>query len=100
MSDDLDALLAAPLPEATDDGFSRRVEERIAAEDLRAARLETYIVRGALGLALVAAPFTPQGAALGDMMEQLGGALLNSDAVAAGLAGLLLTFVALEFARD
>ncbi len=66
----------------------------------RAARLEICIVRGALGLALLAAPFTPQGAALADMMEQLGGALLNSDALAAGLAGLLLTVVALEFVRD
>ena len=100
MSEDLDTLLATPLPEVADNGFTRTVEARIAAEQARGSHVEDYAIAASLGLALMIAPFTPVGVALGERMEEIGGALLSSQTFAFVLLGLIATFVTLQFARD
>jgi hypothetical protein len=84
MSDDLDKLLATPLPEPADNGFSDRVLVRLLDEELRRRRRETVLLT--LGVAAIscAMPFTSVGQAINHWAIDLGGIV----AVPLALAGL------------
>ncbi len=87
-TDALDALLARPLDEVADDGFSSRVVARVSASERRRHYL-AFLVPLIGVCALV--PFLPF-SEFGDTMAHLPPMLAGSGPIALALAALILTF--------
>jgi hypothetical protein len=64
MTEDLDRLLAQPLAEIPDNGFSSRTSALLELQRLRRSRFLTEIYAGLVVLAVLVLPFTRGGAAL------------------------------------
>lgn len=62
MIEDLDALLAQPLADVPDNGFSSRTAALLELQRLRRSRLLTEVYTGLVLLAAIVLPFTPLGA--------------------------------------
>jgi hypothetical protein len=73
MRDDLDLLLAAPLEEPVDLGFSSRVMTRIADIRLKQAKREAVLSLAAVALLILVAMLTPAGPALVRVAEVIAG---------------------------
>jgi hypothetical protein len=63
MIEDLDALLAQPLADVPDNGFSSRTAALLEMQRLRRSRFRTEVYAGLVLLAAMVLPFTPLGAA-------------------------------------
>jgi hypothetical protein len=73
MSDDLDVLLAAPLEEPVDMGFSTNVLTRVADIRLQQAKREAVLSLVAVALLILVAALTPAGPALTRVAEVIAG---------------------------
>jgi hypothetical protein len=69
----LDALLASPLEESADMGFSARVMTRVADIRLKQARREAILSLAAVALFILVALLTPAGPALTRIAEVIAG---------------------------
>ena len=87
MTNDLDTLLATPLPDLADDGFSLRVVDKIEARELWSERLTWGLPALA---ACLAAPFLPLRELTGTVVH-LGPALAGSAALSLAAAAIILT---------
>ncbi|HTT96539.1 MAG TPA: hypothetical protein VMF58_00700 [Rhizomicrobium sp.] len=87
MTDDLDILLSAPLPDVADHGFSMRVVEKIEAREVWNERLTWGLP--AL-VACLAAPFLPLREFAGTVVH-LGPALAGSTALSLAAGAIILT---------
>jgi hypothetical protein len=73
MRDDLDLLLAAPLEEPVDLGFSTHVMTRVADIRLKQAKREAVLSLAAVALLILVAMLTPAGPALVRVAEVIAG---------------------------
>ena len=87
MMDDLDTLLAAPLPDVADNGFSLRVSDKIGAWELWSERLTWGLPALA---ACAVAPFLPL-QELTRTAVHLGPALAGSTGLSLAAAAIILT---------
>jgi len=71
--DTLDTLLATPLEEPADIGFSAHVMANVADIRLREAKREAVLSLVAVGLLILVAALTPVGPAMGKVAEVLAG---------------------------
>jgi hypothetical protein len=97
MRDDLDILLSQPLAEMPDNGFSRRVADRVLADlevrRLRRERRWTEIAIGLVVLAVLLLPFTGPGTrVMGFALSIQGAALLSLPLGALVLLSSLIKF--------
>jgi hypothetical protein len=90
MTDDLDRLLAQPLAEISDNGFSSRTSALLELQRLRRSRFLTEIYAGLVVLAVLVLPFTWAGAALASAASTHAGTVLIGVAAAAILLASLL----------
>ena len=88
MSDRLDDLLSAPLPDVSDDGFSTRLMERIAG----ARRWEEWLTYAVIGLAAIPLLFVIPVPHLSAEISRLLPSLASAEPLAIAVALLLLTF--------
>jgi hypothetical protein len=73
MSNDLDVLLAAPLEELSDMGFSAHIMTRVADIRLKQAKREAILSLIAVALLILVAMLTPAGPALARVAEVIAG---------------------------
>jgi hypothetical protein len=73
MRDDLDILLATPLEEPADNGFSFHVMDAVADIRMRRARLEAVLSLIVVALVALIGVMTPAGAALAQVAQVLVG---------------------------
>ncbi len=90
---DLDTLLAAPLADIADDGFSRRVVAAVGEDRKRRAQVHALIELGIAATILAIAPFT----GIGQTMEHLGGTALDSPMLLGAVSALALGWLAVQF---
>ena len=90
MTDNLDRLLAQPLAEIPDNGFSSRTSALLELQRLRRSRFLTEIYAGLVLLAVLVLPFTQAGSALASAASTHGGTALIGLATAAILLMSLL----------
>ncbi len=91
MTNDLDTLLATPLPDVADNGFSLRVADKIEARELWNERLTWGLPALA---AAIASPFVPLHQITGTLVH-LGPALAGSAALSLA-AGVIILTLSLE----
>jgi hypothetical protein len=96
MNNDLDTLLAAPLPDVSDNGFSPRVMQKIEARELWSERLTWGLPALA---ACAVAPFLPLGE-FSSAVVHLGPALASSTALSFAAAAIILTLSFEQRFRD
>jgi len=87
MTNDLDTLLSAPLPDVADNGFSQRVADKIEERALWSERL-TWGIPALAAAAL--APFLPLQEITGTVVH-LGPVLAGSTALSLAVAAIILT---------
>jgi hypothetical protein len=86
MTDEFDRLLAQPLAEIPDNGFSSRTSALLELQRLRRSRFLTEIYAGLVVLAVLVLPFTRIGAALASAASTHAGTVL----IGLGAAAILL----------
>ena len=82
---DLDGLLAQPLADMPDNGFSSRVAARVELQRLRRERFLNEVYIGLVLLAVLVLPFTPVGAAVATAAFTPGGVALAALAIGTAL---------------